>query len=493
MNTIAGAGVRVRFAPSPTGFLHVGGARTALFNWLFARKLKGVFILRIEDTDEMRSSAEAVEQIIKALQWLRLNWDEGPYFQMQRVDIYRKYADELKAKGVLYECYCSEEELARERELALLHKRPPRYSKRCRHLAETEKQDFIRQGRKPVYRFSVPKQGETVFEDIVRGPLAFLNEDLEDFVVLKSSGGPTYNFSCVVDDHLMGITHVIRGDDHISNTPKQILLFQAFGWTVPNYAHISMILGSDGSRLSKRHGATSVLDFKEQGYLSYALANYLALLGWATEDSQDLFNLDQGWDELSAKFTLERCQKSPAVFDYTKLAWMNGIYIRKLSKDKLFELAQPFLASALPRAAGGSPSAADPKERLAEIVALEQEKYKTLSDVGRLLDFFFTDNYEYHWPELYALNIESLDAVFEELEKESVGLSDFSAAGVEQMLKSLAKRLGRKNAHIFHPLRFAVSGRLQGPSLFHMVEALGKEKTLTRLKRLRQAKALAQP
>ncbi|MEK6543571.1 MAG: glutamate--tRNA ligase [Elusimicrobiota bacterium] len=479
--------VRVRFAPSPTGFLHVGGARTALFNFLFAKKLKGTFVLRIEDTDEMRSSDQSTLQIFESMKWLGLSWDEGPdpedpakskgphapYFQMQRVDLYRKHAEELKAKGVLYECYCSEEELDADRKHAMLEKRPPRYSKRCRHLTDEQKAKAQAQGRKAVYRFAVPTDQEVAFDDIVRERVVFPADQLEDFIVIKSSGGPTYNFCCVVDDHLMEISHVIRGDDHISNTPKQVLLYKAFGWQPPKFAHISMILGADGSRLSKRHGATGVMDFREQGYLPYAVVNYLALLGFATTDSQDIFDTDKGWDMLVEKFELERCQKSPAVFDYTKLTWMNGIYIRRLSKDQLLDAVRPYLTGA-----------AAPVSQLKEFVALEQEKYQLLSDAPKLLDFFFTETYAYRWEELKALKIEGLEQVYQELEAECAKLVDFSCAAIEQMLKGLAKRLGKKNAHVFHPLRFAVSGRLQGPSLFHMAEALGKDKVISRLKRL---------
>lgn len=487
--------VRVRFAPSPTGFLHVGGARTALFNWLFARKNKGVFVLRIEDTDELRSTPEAVGQIIESLKWLGLDWDEGPlpsnfqlptsgdygpYFQMQRLDLYKKHAEDLKEKGSLYECYCSEEELEDYRREAMIAKRPPRYSKRCRTLADRQKKDFSAQGRKFVLRFKAPEEGSIGFEDMIRGGVSFESADLEDFVVVKSSGVPTYNFACVVDDHLMEITHVIRGDDHISNTPKQLLIFDAFGWTRPTYAHLSMILGPDGTRLSKRHGATSVLEFKEQGYLPQALVNYLALLGWATQTSQDLFEPL----ELIQKFEIERCQKSPATFDYSKLIWMNGIYIRKFSKIELCEAVKPFL-----------PPMALNIANLEGIVSLEQEKYKTLKDAGDLLHFFFAEDFSYCWEELDALRAKSdklrdktnIETLTSQLLSKIEGVSEFNALNLEQILRSLAKELGLKTSDIFHPTRFAVSGRLQGPSLFSMLETVGKDRVLGRLARFKEA------
>ncbi|MEK7287478.1 MAG: glutamate--tRNA ligase [Elusimicrobiota bacterium] len=495
--------MRVRFAPSPTGYLHVGGARTALYNWLLARKLKGTFILRIEDTDELRSSDDSVRQIFDSLRWLGLDWDEGPldggegasgrggekkrwaskgnfgpYFQMERQEIYRKYSQELLTKGALYECFCTEEELQAHRDQALLAKRAPRYSKLCRRLSEKEKESFRAQGRAPTLRFAVPEEGQTVFDDSIRDRVSFSNLELEDFIVVKSSGGPTYNFACVVDDHLMEITHVIRGEDHISNTPKQILIFQAIGWPAPQYAHLSILLGPDGSRLSKRHGATSILEFKDQGYLSQAVVNYLALLGWATQDSQDLF----AHEELIAKFELERCQKNPAAFDYAKLQWMNGIYIRKLTKSQLLAAVRPFLG----------PVPANLEPILEEIVALEQEKYRTFAEARDLLGFFFNDNFDYRWEDIEGLMAKSLnlktradlDRVLAELAKRLGGLADFSVAGVEVSLRALAKDFGWKNTEVFHPLRFAVSGKLQGPSLFHMIALLGRDWTLGRVARL---------
>ncbi|MBI2070496.1 MAG: glutamate--tRNA ligase [Elusimicrobia bacterium] len=490
----AKANVRVRFAPSPTGFLHVGGARTALFNWLFARHHKGTFILRIEDTDEVRSTHDSVDAILDSMVWMGLDWDEGPvyesrsgdawrstgdfgpYFQMQRIEHYQKYLHQLEKEGKAYRCYCTPEEVEAMRRQAQLEKRPPKYDGRCRNLTEAERKDRESRGTKYVLRFKMPLEGETLVHDLIRGEVRFENALQQDLVIQKTSGVPTYNFACVIDDHLMEISHVIRGEEHLSNTPSQVQMYWAFGWQPPLFAHLSMILGPDGTKLSKRHGATSVLEYKNQGYLPASLRNYLSLLGWGTETSQDIFEPE----ELIAKFTVERCQKNPATFDFNKLLWMNGMYIRKLSKEALFEASRPFLSAGLIDEA-----------KLKELVALEQEKYKTFLDVPKLLDFFFTDEYVYRWPDLEGLMAKSPNLktpaecrrLAGELTIRLGRSSDFSAAAIEAVLRQIAAEWKWKNPEVFHPLRFAVSGRLQGPSLFHMVEALGKERALKRLER----------
>src|SRR6185436_12655980 len=347
---------RVRFAPSPTGFLHIGGARTALFNYLFARRHKGVFILRIEDTDEVRSTRDSVDAILESMAWLGLAWDEGPvfepgltgedwkekggftpYFQMRRVEHYKKFISQLLDKEQAYPCFCTPEELDAMRRQAQLEKRPPRYDGRCRHLNDAQRKAAEAKGRKASIRFKMPEGGATVVRDLIRGEVSFENKLLQDFVIQKTAGGPTYNFACVVDDHLMEISHVIRGDEHLPNTPSQLQLYNALGWKPPEFAHLSMILGPDGAKLSKRHGATSVLEYRTQGFLPETMRNYLALLGWATPDSQQLFEAE----ELIAKFDLAGCQKNPATFDPQKLLWMNGTNIRKMSPEKLLEEAGP--------------------------------------------------------------------------------------------------------------------------------------------------------
>lgn len=481
--------IRVRFAPSPTGYLHIGGARTALFNWLFARHTGGTFILRIEDTDEVRSTDESVTGILESMQWLGLDWDEGPlyhggksipaesrgdfgpYFQMKRLDQYQSSCDRLIADGKAYPCYCTSEEVEKMREIALLAKRPPKYDGTCRHLTPEQRKAKEAEGRKKSVRFKTPQDGRTQFTDIVRGAMDFENALLEDFVILKTSGVPTYNFACVVDDAAMKISHVIRGDDHLSNTPRQILVYQALGLALPQFAHLAMILGSDGSRLSKRHGATSVMEYKDAGYLPEVLLNYLALLGWGTEDSQQLFTKD----DMVAKFTLERCGKSPSTFDPAKLLWMNGEYLRAKTAAQLTEVAAPFLAQK------GLPSSGPIVEGA---VALEREKAKLLTEIPTLIDFLVTDTVEYR-EEAFTkvLRAPGAKEILGDLIQRLSALEPFDVPSIEALCKALAKERGVKNGAIFHPLRVSVSGRTEGPSLWHMVEYLGKDRALARMKR----------
>jgi len=486
--SVTNPSIRVRFAPSPTGYLHIGGARTALFNWLFARHHKGTFILRIEDTDEVRSTDESVNGILESMKWLGLDWDEGPasdgkstignygpYFQMQRLNMYQSACDELIKKGMAYPCYCTPEEVEKMRELALLAKRPPKYDGRCRNLSTEDRRAREAEGRKKSIRFKTPQDGHTRFTDLVRGSLDFENALLEDFVVLKTSGVPTYNFACVVDDHQMAISHVIRGDDHLSNTPRQILVYEALGWKPPEFAHLAMILGSDGSRLSKRHGATSVTEYRDAGYLPEVLLNYLALLGWGTEDSQQIFTQA----EMIEKFALERCSKSSATFDPVKLVWMNGEYIRKTPPAALAALAKPFFQ--------GKDIATIPAKTYEQAVALELEKVKLLTDVPKLTDFLLWDEYEYREEAVNkVLRADGAAGILEELAKRLSALNPFDLSGIEALCKTLAKDKGVKNGAVFHPLRVAVSGRTEGPSLWHMVEFLGKERTLARIKRAQE-------
>ena len=476
---------RVRFAPSPTGYLHIGGVRTALFNWLLAKQKKGTFILRIEDTDEARSNEESVGAIINGMNWLGLTWDEGPgkenpkyapYHQMQRKElgIYQKYIDILLAEGRAYPCYCTQEEVEKMRHDATASKRPPKYNGACSCLSAEQRKEKEAQGRTAVIRFKMPQEGRVEFEDIVRGHMAFENSLLDDFVIMKTNGVPTYNFACVVDDHLMEISHVVRGDDHLSNTPRQVHLFKALGWEEPVFAHLSMILGPDGSRLSKRHGHTSVLEYETEGYLPEAMINYLSLLGWATEDSQNLFKLD----ELISKFSLERCSKSPATFDPQKLVWMNGEYVRSMAAA---ELVKRFFAWAEKTPTKDKIAAWD-RSLMEKVIIMEHEKIKLLKDVCGLIDFFFSENVEYA-PEAVAKVLKTPTAL--EVLKESAAClankDDFSAEALEKFTRDLAVEKGLKNGQIFHPLRVSISGRTQGPSLFHMMEAFGRQETLRRI------------
>ncbi len=476
--------VRVRFAPSPTGHLHIGGARTALFNFLFARHQGGTFILRIEDTDRERSTLEAVRHIIDGLRWLHLDWEEGPevggdygpYFQLERLPIYQKFAKELIERGRAYYCYCTPEELAERREEMLKKGIPPKYDGRCRFLSDGEREKFIEEGRSRVVRFTMPDKGETMFKDLIKGKVEFVNSLLDDFVMLKSEGIPTYNFAAVVDDHLMKITHVIRGDDHISNTPRQILVYKALEFDdIPLFAHLPMILGPDGARLSKRHGATSVVEYKELGYLPEALVNYLALLGWATTDTQEMFSLE----ELIQKFSLERVGKSSAIFSPEKLEWMNGEYIRKTEIETLANGAMPFLQKK-----GYLPEQVTEEhlEYARKVVALEQERLKTLADIADLADFFFVDKVDYDENAVKKmLEQEYVPDLMEKLKAKLAKLSPFGAENVERTMRALADELGLKTSLVFHPLRVAVSGRMMGPGLFDMVEVLGKDRVLKRI------------
>src|SRR3989338_4953343 len=364
--------VRVRFAPSPTGFLHIGGVRTALFNWLFARHNNGVFILRIEDTDQSRSTDESIKAIIEGMHWIGLDWDEGPYRQTERMDIYKSHVEKLLNEGNAYHCYCTPEELEERRKIALSEKRIPKYDGRCRELKVPV------QGRRPAVRFKAPHEGETVVDDIVKGRVVYENAQLDDLIIMRSDGWPTYNLCVVVDDATMGITHVIRGDDHLNNTPRQIQLYQAFGYPLPIFAHVPMILGADKKRLSKRHGATSVMAYKDMGYLPEALVNYLVRLGWSYKD-QEIFT----HQELIEAFSLENCSGSAGVFNPEKLLWLNGVYIRQEKPETLAELVLPFLKNK------GIENISH--EILLEGIKISQEKVKTIVEFVEMVDFFFRE------------------------------------------------------------------------------------------------------
>ncbi|MCD4665915.1 MAG: glutamate--tRNA ligase, partial [Bacteroidales bacterium] len=339
--------IRVRFAPSPTGHLHIGNVRTAILNWLFAKHSGGKFILRIEDTDPERSADEYIGQIYEDLKWLGLFWDEGPdiggsaepYRQSKRSTIYQNYEQKLVTEGKAYYCYCTPEELETMRKQSIAKGDTSFYNQKCLHLTEQEKQELVAQGRKPVIRFEVPSNEEITFEDIVRGELKFEGENISDFVIMRSEGIPTYNFAAVVDDGLMKISHVIRGDDHVSNTPRQILLYQALGFKIPKFVHIPMILGADRARLSKRHGATSLDQFRNRGYLPEAIINFLSLLSWSSESGDEILSIER----LIEEFDFNRISKSAAVFDVEKLNWMNGHYIRHADLDRIVKLAIPYL------------------------------------------------------------------------------------------------------------------------------------------------------
>jgi len=474
--------VRVRFAPSPTGVLHIGGARTALYNWLFAMHHGGKFILRMEDTDRNRSTEEAISAIVSSLKWLGLDWDEGPevgglygpYRQTERLSFYKEALEKLLKAGLAYRCYCSPEELEERRKLALKSGKPPGYDGRCKKLTEKEQKDYEEKGRKYAVRFGCPKEGETIVSDIIRGNVVFQNNVLEDFILTRANGLPIYNFAAVVDDAAMKITHIIRGIDHLSNTPKQILLYEALGLPVPVFAHLPMILGSDGKPLSKRHGATSVEEYKKEGYLPEAILNYLALLGWSYDEKTTMFSIK----DLIEKFTLEKVSKNPAIFDNVKLQWMNGCYIRELPVDKLTDLLVPIWIDA-----GFFAKPSDfGLDKLRIIATLVQERIKCLTDVLELTNFFFKEEVEID-PEAAdkALKNPEISKVLKTAHEKLKSLKEFNTENVEAALRSIPAELDIKPKFVFQPVRVAVTGKTVSPPLFETIEVLGKERTLARL------------
>jgi glutamyl-tRNA synthetase len=460
--------VRVRFAPSPTGFLHIGGARTALFNWLFARHNAGTFVLRIEDTDRSRSTDEYIEGIIEGMKWLGLDWDEGPFRQMDRFDVYRSYIDRLVREGRAYYCYCSPEELEARRQEALASGKAPKYDGRCRNRKEPVP------GVPPVVRFMMPQEGHTVVDDIIRGKVLFENAQLDDLIVLRSDGTPTYNFVVVVDDVDMKITHVIRGDDHLNNTPKQIHIYRAFGYEVPKFAHLPMILGSDKTRLSKRHGATAVTAYRDMGYLPEALLNYLVRLGWSYGD-QEIFTQE----ELIRHFSFENVGKAAAVFNPEKLLWLNGQYVMNTSSARLAELVMPFLVQEKVIGEEESVDAA----WLAKAIDTLKERAKTLVELARSLRYYIAGEVEYNEKaQAKFLNDKSLPYLVE-LRESLAGLSDFSHEELEKIFRAITEKHGIKLGNLAQPVRVAMTGGTESPGIFEVLEIVGRGKTLGRLDR----------
>ena len=467
--------VRVRFAPSPTGYPHLGNIRTALFNWVFARHNNGVFVLRIEDTDMARMVEGATDVILQSLRWLGLDWDEGPYFQSQRLVLYREAADELLEQGHAYRCYCSPQRLESMRQEQMKRKQPPGYDRHCRNLTSDECAEQEANGINPVVRFKSPLEGQTSFDDLLRGQIVFENSTLDDFVLLKSDGYPTYHLANIVDDHKMEISHVLRADEWLSSTPRHVLLYQAFGWQPPQFAHLPMILGPDRSKLSKRHGATSITEYQEQGYLPEAMFNFLALLGWSLDDKTELLT----GEDIVKHFSLERISRTAAVFNKDKLDWMNGIYLRGLSLEEFTSKAMPFLEKGLP---------AEVKRPLdtsyiVKFAPLIQERARTLAEAPQLSDFFFVDELVYDSGLLLgkidkAAAIKSLQASVAKMNS----LNNWEAASLEAVFRPLADELKLKTSVFFGLLRVAITGRTAAPPLFQTMEVLGKERCLKRLK-----------
>jgi glutamyl-tRNA synthetase len=458
--------VRVRFAPSPTGFLHIGGARTALFNWLYARHNEGTFILRIEDTDRTRSTEEYIGAIVEGMEWLGLDWDEGPFRQTDRFDVYRSYAEKLVQEGKAYYCYCSPEELEGRRKEAIANGKLPKYDGRCRNLKEPVP------GVSPVVRFLMPQEGHTVIDDLIKGKVVFENAQLDDLIIMRSDGTPTYNLTVVVDDVDMGITHVIRGDDHLNNTPKQVQIYRALGYKVPRFAHLPMILGADKTRLSKRHGATSVMAYRDMGYLPEALLNYLVRLGWSYGD-QEIFSQE----ELIEYFSFENVGKAAAVFNPEKLSWLNGQYIMRMSPEKLADLVMPFLA----REKVVSEGQATDKEWLSRAIKTLQERSRTLVELAQSLRYYVAEEVEYEEKaRAKFLNQKSLP-LLSELRDELDRVTDFSARELERVFNAIMEGHGIKLGALAQPVRVAMTGGTVSPGIFEVIEIIGREKTLKRL------------
>jgi len=481
--------VRVRFAPSPTGYFHVGGARTALYDWLFARHHGGKFILRIEDTDRTRYEPEALPDLLDSLRWLGLCWDEGPevggeygpYFQSDRLELYRQYAEQLVANGSAYRCYCSPERLERLREEQRAAKMPLGYDRHCRYLSRKQIADYEAQGIKPVIRLAVPTEGVTEFDDLLRGHIVVENRQLDDLVLLKSDGFPTYHLANVVDDHLMAITHILRGEEWLSSVPKHVLLYRAFGWEMPAQAHLPTILDPSGQgKLSKRKKKladgremlTYVYEFRQAGYLPEAMINFLALVGWSYDDQTEFFTRDQ----LIRYFDLDKVSRSPASFSYEKLDYMNATYIRRLGANDLANRLMGVLLRAGLQA---------DFQVVLRAIPLIRERMKTLCDAIPLVDFFFTQEIQYDPALLIQKDMDKGNTLgaLKAAEEALKALTSFEEGPLEETLRSLADRLGLKAGQLFGCIRVACTGKTVSPPLFGTLSILGKETVVRRLQK----------
>jgi glutamyl-tRNA synthetase len=485
---------RLRFAPSPTGFQHIGGYRTALFSWLFARHSGGSFILRIEDTDLSRTVEGAVAYLIAGLRWLGLDYDEGPlvggpygpYYQTQRKALYQQYAHQLIASGHAYRCYCTPERLEAMRKEQEARKQPPRYDRRCRYLSEAERAANEAAGQAWTVRFAMPLEGETVVHDELHGDITFQNADLDDAVILKSDGYPTYHLANVIDDHLMGITHVLRGEEWIASAPRHVQIYRALGWQPPLFYHLPNVLGKDRKKLSKRHNAPSWDALQQQGYLPEAVFNFLALLGWAYDDKTEIFTRE----ELIRVFTLERIGVAGGILDPDKLTWMNGVYIRQLSPEELTRRTLPYLER--PEAEGGLPDRIPRPldfEYTRRVLQLEQERLKVLGAAAQMVDFFYSDQLDYDPALLIPKQLDragtraALQRVRQLLEDET----SWEASRLEERLRALASELELKTGQLFGAIRVAISGRTVSPPLFQTMEVLGRRRTLQRIEQAIEA------
>lgn len=475
--------LKVRFAPSPTGPFHIGGARSALFNWLVARHADGTFLVRIEDTDLKRSTKESEENIKDSLKWLGMNWDEGidvggphgPYRQTERLDLYKKEVQRLLDEGKAYYCYCSAEELEKSRKAQLDAGKTPIYDEHCRHLTEEEKARYEAEGRKPVVRLKVRKDGVFAFDDMVRGHVEFQAAGVGDFIIMKSDGIPVYNFAVVIDDAFMEVTHVIRAEEHLSNTPRQLAIYEALGYKPPKFGHISLILGEDHKKMSKRHGATSVTEYRSMGYLPEAVVNYLALLGWTPKGEQEIFTEE----ELIKQFSMKRVSSNDAVFDINKLNWINFQYMKKLDADQLYDLIVPFLVKA------GYVDAAvneEKKDWLKKVIWFMKDHIYFAGQAADELKFFFEDMPKITDEDVLAVMKEEtsgklLKAFIEDLK----ALETFDQAEIKKCFNACMKAQGIKGKAAYEPTRIALTGVTQGPGMFEMMELFGREKTMDRL------------
>jgi len=459
--------LRVRFAPSPTGYLHVGGARTALFNWLYARHFGGTFILRIEDTDTERSTQQSVDAILQGMEWLGLDWDEGPFYQTDNFPLYKQHVQKLLDDGKAYRCWCSQEELEAKREAAMAEGRKPKYDGTCRHRQDQPlDQPFV-------IRFKAPEEGETEFSDLIKGRIAFPNAELDDLIISRTDGTPTYNFCVVIDDALMRISHVIRGDDHVNNTPRQIQLYQALGYPVPIFAHVPMILGSDKARLSKRHGATSVIAYRDMGYLPEALNNYLVRLGWSHGDDE-IFSRE----EMTQKFDIAHVGRSPSVFNPEKLNWLNAHYIKQSEPARLAELLKPHLASR------GVTDTGSPA--LSGVISTLQERAQTLEEMAERALFYYQAPTSYDEAALAKFDKPHLAAVFTKVAAKLTAAQPADAAAVDALFKELCAEHSWKMPQVGQPVRVALSGSTQAPGIGEIVMALGLAETIARLERAKE-------
>ena len=475
--------IRVRFAPSPTGYLHIGGARTALFNWLYARHYGGTFILRIEDTDRVRSTAEAVTAILDGMKWLGLDWDEGPekggeygpYFQTQRLNLYKPFIDRLLSGGEAYYCYCTPEELKERREEEINRGRASIYDRKCLNLSEAEKEKIKREGRKPSIRLKMPDR-KIIVQDSIKGKIEFDSKLFSDFVIVKSDGIPTYNFAAAIDDILMKISLVMRGDDHISNTPKQIVIYQALGAPIPDFAHIPMIMGSDNTRLSKRHGATSVMEFQKMGFLPEAVVNYIAHLGWSPGIDREIFSTA----ELIEGFALDKVSSHAAIFDMEKLNWFNGEYLKEMSEEMYTKKLTPFLEEA---GFIGCLSDIETMNWLKKVVSLMKTRVRNFKQFLEYGDYFFREDFIIDENAEKILKQNGVKNILENLAKGLQELDSWDEGSIEAKVREIAAQLNIKGKQIIHPTRAALSGKTVGPSLFALMEVLGKDKNIKRLEK----------